>query len=209
MKYQHENNNIRKLVNYLYLYQMIKKLLKISCEKIIHFYSFRSELHNSLSLQKYTKTKIYPIINSVEEISVSILKLKIIIEKYNKDEKHPIESTELSYLISNFFKLINGKIPQDVLKNITPILYFKKINYDNLENEFHNFMLNNPLLISLTRKDTFIISYFTNIFAKKLGYTYADLKNEDFHEKLFPGGQELIKEHTLILKQFLFFNENY
>ena len=68
-------------------------------------------------------------------------------------------------------------------------------------------MMSNPLLISLTRKDSFIISYFTNLFAKKLGYSYAELKNEDFHEKLFPGGQELIKEHTLILKQFLFFNE--
>ena len=208
IKYQQENASIKKLVNYLYLYPIIKKLLKISCEKIIYFYSFRNELHNSLSLQKYTKSKIYPIIKSVEEIKSSLLKLKFLIEKYNKEEKHPIESTELSYLICNLFKLINGKIPQDILKNITPILYFKKMNYDNLENEYHDFMMNNPLIIALTRKDTFNILYFTNIFLNKLGYNFSDLKYEDFHEKLFPGGQELIREHTIMMKQFLFFYKN-
>ena len=208
IKYRQENVFMKKFLNYVFLFNMIKKLLKTACQKIIYFYSFRSDLHNSLSLQKYIKTKIYPVINSSQEIQNSISKLNYLIEKYNKEEKHSIESIELSYLISNFFKLIDGKISQDILKNITPILYFKEMHYKKLENEFHLFMMNNPLIISLTKKDTFNICYFTNIFLDKLGYKFIDLKNQDFHEKLFPGGQEIIKEHTYIMKQFLFFNKN-
>jgi len=208
IKYKQENISLKKLINYLLLYNMIKKLLKYSCEKIIYFYSFRCELHNSLSLQKYIKSKIYPVINASEDVQLSISKLKFLIEKYNKEEKHPIESIELSYLICNFFKLIYGKISQEISDNINPILYFKEMHYEKLENEYHLFMMSNPLIISLTKKDSFIINYFTNIFLNKLGYSFSDLKNKDFHEKLFPGGQDLIKEHSLIMKQFLFCHKN-
>ena len=114
----------------------------------------------------------------------------------------------MSYLICNFFKLLYGRIPQEILNNVNPILNFRDNLYDQLVNEFHIFMMKNPLILSLTKKDTFNISYFTNIFLKKLGYTFADLKNKDFHEKLFPGGEDLVKEHSLILKQFLFFYKN-
>ena len=82
------------------------------------------------------------------------------------------------------------------------------MHYEKLENEYHLFMMSNPLIISLTKKDSFIINYFTNIFLNKLGYTCSDLIHKDFHEKLFPGGQDIIKEHSLILKQFLFFHKN-
>ena len=103
---------------------------------------------------------------------------------------------------------MNGKLTQNFLKNIIPILYFKKIHYEKLENDFHCFMMSNPLVISLANNDSFNITYFTNIFLEKLGYSYSDLKFQDFHEKLFPGWPELIKEHSYIMKQFLFFNKN-
>ena len=77
---------MKKLVNYISLYRMIKKLLEISCGKIIYFNTFKSELHNSLALQKYVKFKIYPIVASAEEIETSISKLKFLIEK-NNDKK--------------------------------------------------------------------------------------------------------------------------
>ena len=207
-KYREDNIAMKKLVNYISLYRMIKKLLEVSCGKIIYFNTFKSELHNSLALQKYVKLKIYPIVASAEEIETSISKLKFLIEKYNKKENNHIESIELCYLISNFFTLINGKISQDILENISPILYFKESHYIKLGNEFHLFMMSNPLIISLTKKDTFNISYFTNFFLDKLGYNYSELKNKDFHEKLFPGEKELAKEHSYVMKQFLFFNKN-
>ena len=207
--YKENNIFIKKILNYILLYLMLKKLLKISCEKIIYFYTFRTELHNSLSLQKYSKSKIYPVINSAEEIQSSISKLKYLLKENYKEEKIPIESIELCYLISNFIKLIDGKISQDIMKYITPLIYFKDSYYDKLSEEFHHFMISNPLIINLTKKDTFNILYFTNFIMDKLGYNYLDLKNKDFHEKLFPGTQELIKEHNLILKEFLFFYKNF
>jgi len=208
IKYNRENLSMKKLIKYLVHYHIIKKLLKISCQNIIFFFSFRDDLHSSLALQKYIKTKIIPVIESAEEIQLSINKLKFIIEKYYNEEKVPLESIELSYLICNFFKLLEGKITQDILKCITPIINFRDLYYEKLVNEFHHFMMSNPLIISLNKKDTFSISYFTNYFLEKLGYSYLELKNQDFHEKLFPGPPDLIKEHTFIMKQFLFYYEN-
>ena len=208
IKYNKENLSMKKLVKYLTFYHIIKKLLKVSCQNIIFFFSFRVDLHNTLSLQKYKKTKIYPVIESAEEIQLSINKLKFLIEKYYNEEKVSIKSIELSYLICNFFKLFEGKISQDILKYITPIINFRDLYYEKLVNELHNFMMSNPLIIALNIKDIFIISYFTNYFLEKLGYSYLELKNQDFHEKLFPGPPELIKEHIFMLKQFLFFYEN-
>ena len=208
IKYNKDNCSMKKLIKFLTFYHIIKKLMKISCQNIIFFCAFRTDLHNSLMLQKYLKTKIYPVIESAEEIQLSINKLKFLIEKHYIEVKIPIQSIELSYLISNFFKLIEGKISQDILKYITPIINFRELYYEKLVNEFHLFMMSNPLIISLTIKDTFNISYFTNYFLEKLGYSYIELKNQDFHEKLFPGSQQLIKEHSFMMKQFLFFYVN-
>jgi len=208
IKYNRENLSMKKLIKYLVNYHIIKKLLKISCQNIIIFFSFRADLHNSLALQKYSKTKVIPFIESAEEIQLSINKLKFIIEKYYNEEKIPLESIELSYLICNFFKLLEGKLSQDILKYIIPIINFRDLYYEKLVNEFHHFMMSNPLIISLNVKDTFNISYFTNYFLEKLGYSYLELKNQDFHDKLFPGSPDLIKEHTFMMKQFLFYYEN-
>ena len=208
IKYKEENIFMKNLSNFFSHIYMVKHLLIISCEKIIYFYKFRKELHNPLALQKYTKTKIYPIINAAKEIKISISKLKHLVKKIFIDEKHPIQSIELSYLLTNFFVLLEGKIPQDILQYISPILNIKETDYKRLINEFHNFLMSNPLIINLTNSDSFDIVYFTNIFLDKLNYTYTDLKNKDFHEKLFPGEQDLCKEHSFILKQFLFFHKN-
>ena len=208
IKYNKENLSMKKIIKYFTLYHIIKKLLKICCQNIIFFFSFRVDLHNTLTLQKYIKTKIHPVIESAEEIQLSINKIKYLIKKFYNEEKVPIESIELSYLICNFFKLIEGKLSQDILKFINPIINFRDLYYEKLVNEFHHFMMSNPLIISLKIKDTFSISYFTNYFLEKLGYSYLELKNQDFHEKLYPGPPDLIKEHTFMLKQFLFFDEN-
>ena len=207
-KYKEDNIKLGQLMEYISLFNIVRKIIKVSCESIIQFYSFRRELHNSLSLQKYKKTKIYQVLQSSDNIQSSIFKLQILLDKLNKDKRHRLESIELSYLICNFFKLLEGRIPQEILSNVQPILHFKDSLYEQLINEFHLFMMNNPLIIGLTQKDTFNIIYFTNIFLKKLGFSFSDLKYKDFHEKLFPGNQELIKEHSLILKQFLFFYSN-
>ena len=207
-KYKKENSMIKKLFNYFGNYFIIKNLIRVSCKKIIYFYNVRAELHSPLFIQKYSKLKASPIINSAEELESSISKLNFLIDKIYKEQNNNIESIELSYLICNFFQLIEGRISQEKLKKITPIFYFKQSHYDNLKNEYHQFMMSEPMIISLTNKDTFDVVYFTNNILEKLGYNYLDLMNKDFHEKLFPGEELLIKEHSLILKQFLFFYNN-
>ena len=207
-KYKKENSIIKKLFHYFSNYFVIKNLLGESCKKIIYFYNIRAEFHSPLFIQKYSKSKAYPIINSAEELESSILKLNFLIDKIYKEQNHNIESIELSYLICNFFQLLEGKISQEKLKKITPIFYFKQYHFENLKNEYHKFMMSEPMIISLTNKDTFDIIYFTNNISEKLGYNYLELINKDFHEKLFPGEEQLIKEHSLILKQFLFFYNN-
>ena len=77
------------------------------------------------------------------------------LDKLNKDKRHRLESIELSYLICNFFKLLEGRIPQEILSNVKPILHLKDSLYEQLINEFHLFMMNNPLIIGLTQKDSF------------------------------------------------------
>ena len=208
INYRIDNIEMKFLVKYIEYYNMIKHFLKTSCEKFIYFYNFRMELRNSLSLQKYAKSKSYSIINAAKEIKSSISKLNFLINKMYQEQKHHLESIELSYLICNFFKLIRGKISQEKLKKIIPIFYFKPVYYEKLLNEFNKFRMSEPLVISLTKKDSFIVLYATNNFLEKLEYSSNDILYKDFHEKLFPGDQELIKEHTLMLKQFLFFYKN-
>ena len=207
--FKEENANLKNIIKYIFFYQMVKRLLKLACEKIICFHKFRRELHNPLILRQYIKTKIYPVINFSLDIQTSIKKLKFIIKKYNEDEKNSIKSIELCYLITNFFKLVDGKLSPVLLQNISPLLHLRRSHYVKILNDFHSFMMNDPLIISLTKKDTFNIMFFTNNILNKLNYTYLDLKNKDFHEKLFPGNSKFIKEHSLIMKQFLFFNNNY
>ena len=64
-------------------------------------------------------------IKSSEQIQSSIIKLKYFLDKLCKEKKHGLESIELSYLICNFFKLLEGRIPQEILDSIKPILNFK------------------------------------------------------------------------------------
>ena len=159
-KYKEENIKLGQIIEYITLFNKVRKIIKISCECIFHFYSFCCELHNSLSLQKYKKIKIYQVLKSSKLIQSSIIKLKYFLDKLCKEKKHGLESIELSYLICNFFKLIEGRIPQEILDSIKPILNFKDALYDQLINEFHLFMMNNPLIIGLTHRDTFKIFKF-------------------------------------------------
>ena len=67
-KYKEDNIKLGQLMEYISLFNIVRKIIKVSCESIIQFYSFRRELHNSLSLQKYKKTKIYQVLQSSDNI---------------------------------------------------------------------------------------------------------------------------------------------
>ena len=209
-KYREENLFLREFINYITLLNDLRKILFNACEIILNFFKFRKILHNPLLFQKYHSTKIYTLLKSSDVLKTSIKKIFTLLRKYYNSKLIKLKSVELSYLICNFFLFTNNMIiPQELLKYISPVVTFKDYLYEELENEYHMFFIYQPLIISLTKKDTFNITYLTNIFCERLGYNLSDLKNQDFHEKLFPSNSEMMKEHELLLKQFLFHDKNH
>jgi hypothetical protein len=64
-----------------------------------------------------------------------------------------------------------------------------------------------PLILALTKNNTFRIIYFSSVINNRLGYYQSELKGKDFHEKLFPGIR-FNKQHELLMKNFLFSDDN-
>jgi hypothetical protein len=115
-------------------------------------------------------------------------------------------SAELSYIISNFFIFIGNKIPNDLRKIINPISDVNLIA-SKLESGYKFLGLVHPLILTLTKTNSFKICYFSSVINNRLGYYKYELKNKDFHQKLFPG-INFLKQHELLMKQFLFFDCN-
>ena len=204
-KYRREHIYLKEFCKYIKYIRIMKQILYSSCENILNFFTFRKELRNPILIQKYYNTKIHPILNSANELKTQIKKLNYIMKIYTHENKQKIQSIELSYLITNFYRLINnGDIPQFILKYINPIVKFKEQQFENLENEYQLYFMSNPLILALTKNDTFTINYFSNILCEKLGFTPNELKYQDFHDKLYPSNPEMSKEHTLLMKQFIF-----
>ena len=207
-KYRKEHIYLKEFFKYIRYIRIIKQILDTSCENILNFFTFRRELHSPILIQKYYNTKIYPILKSANELKTHLKKLNNIMKAYVHENKQKIQSIELSYLITNFYKLINnGDIPQFILKYINPVVKFKEQQFENLENEYQLYFMGNPLILALTKKDTFIINYFSSILCEKLGFTPNELKFQDFHDKLFPSNSEMIREHSLLMKQFIFYEK--
>ena len=207
-KYKREHIYLKEFCKYVRYIRIMKQILDTSCENILNFFTFRKELHNPILVQKYHNTKIYPILKSANELKTQLKKLNYIMKIYTHENKQKIQSIELSYLITNFYRLINnGDIPQIILKYINPIVKFKEHQFENLENEYQLYFMSNPLILALTKKDTFIINYFSSILCEKLGFTPNELKFQDFHDKLFPSNSEMIREHSLLMKQFIFYEK--
>ena len=76
-----------------------------------------------------------------------------------------------------------------------------------MESGYQFLNLIHPLILTLTKNNHFNISYFSSVVCNRLGYFQYELKNKDFHDKLFPGIR-FIKQHELLLKHFLFFDSN-
>ncbi len=119
------------------------------------------------------------------------------IKKKNDDNKI-INNYEISYILFNYYILIHKKIP-DYLKN----KFLTKFNFnniiDNIIQDFNEFNMNYPLIISQNKSDNFSISYCNNFLSNHLNFTQTEIKNKDFHD-LIP--HKIKKEHFFILKQF-------
>ena len=153
---------------------------------------------------KYSKTKKFFEIG--EGLKNNIEKILYFLRYHIHEMNNQSISPELSFIISNFFIFTENKIPKDIIKVINPI-FDVNIIAKKLESGYKFLNLIHPLILTLTEKNTFKISYFSSVISNKLGFFHHELKNKDFHEKLFPGFQ-FIKQHELLMKQFLFFDNN-
>jgi len=205
-KYRKDNNFMETIINYFITSGILKKLIINSCNKLKIIFVFREDLHSPLVIKTYKRSRTKYFINIGKFLKKNIDKILYLlyqdIEKNNKKM-----SIELSYIISNFFIFLEGNIPSD-LKNLLS-LNFDIISIANKLNSGYKFLgLMHPLILSLTQNNTFRIDYFSTVICNRLGYFANELKNKDFHERLFPG-IHFIKQHELLMKQFLFFDYNY
>ena len=205
-KYRKDNLFMTEIINYFVLLALLKKLIISSCDKLKTLFIFRKNLHNPLILKTYKHSNTTKFFEKGEELKYNINKIlhltKTGLNQANKDNI----SAELSYIISNFLLITLNKIPEDLRKIINPNFDLNVIS-SKLESGYKFFNLVHPLILSLTKNNTFNINYFSCVISNRLGFHQHELKDKDFHEKLFPG-VKFIKQHELLMKQFLFFSYN-
>ena len=205
-KYRKDNLFMKEIINYFIFLALLKNLIISSCDKLKALFNFRKNLHNPLILKTYKFSNTNTIFKKGEELRYNIDKIlsltKTGLYAANKDNI----SAELSYIISNFLLITLNKIPDELRKLVNPNFDINSIS-SKLESGYKFFNLVHPLILTLTKNNTFNIAYVSCVISNRLGFLQHELKDKDFHEKLFPG-VKFIKQHELLMKHFLFFSYN-
>ena len=205
-KYRKDNLMMTEIIDYFVLLALLNQLIISSCDKLKTLFNFRKNLHNPLILKTYKHSNTNVFLKKGEELRYNIDKILSLIRLgLNQNNKDNI-SAELIYIINNFLLITLNKIPEDLRKVINSNLDINTIS-SKLESGYKFFNLVHPLILGLTKNNTFNITYFSCVISNKLGFYQHELKGKDFHEKLFPG-VKFIKQHELMMKQFLFFSYN-
>ena len=205
-KYRKDNLFMTEIINYFVLLALLKQLIISSCDKLKSLFNFRKNLHNPIIIKTYKHSNTNAFLKIGEELKYNVDKIlhltRLGLNQENKDNI----SAELIYIISNFLLITLNKIPEDLRKIINPNFDINTISA-KLESGYKFFNLVHPLILTLTKNNTFNITYFSCVISNRLGFHQHELKDKDFHEKLFPG-VKFIKQHELMMKQFLFFSYN-
>ena len=205
-KYRKDYHFMEDIINYFIFSAILKKLVVNSCSKLKLFFSCIKDLHIPIVLKTYKYSKTKKNFEMGDALKKDIDKIFYFLRYHIKEMNQQTISPELSYIISNFFIFIENKIPPDLIKVLNPI-FDVNIIANKLESGYKFLNLVQPLILSLTKNNTFNISYFSSVISNRLGFFQNELKNKDFHEKLFPG-IHFIKQHELLMKHFLFFDNN-
>ena len=205
-KYRKDNLFMTKIIDYFIFSSILNNLIISSCNKLLILFSFQKDLHVPIFIKTINNSKTKKFFNTGNELKKNIDKILLFLRYHLKEMNQHNISAELSYIISNFFIFIGNKIPNDLRKTINPVFDINTIA-NKLESGYKFLNLVHPLILSLTKKNTFQICYFSSIINNRLGYYKYELKHKDFHEKLFPGVR-FLKQHELLMKQLLFFDFN-
>ena len=205
-KYRKDNLFMSAIIDYFLFSAILNNLIINSCYQIKMLFSFQKDLHVPIFIKTFNHSKTKKFFNTGEELKNDIDKILLFLRIHLNIIKQKGISAELSYIISNFFIFTQNKIPNDLRKIINPVFDINSIS-NKLESGYKFLNLVHPLILSLAKNNTFTISYFSSVINNRLGYYHYELKNKDFHDKLFPGIR-FIKQHELLMKQFLFFENN-
>ena len=204
--YRKENHFMNGIIDYFVFSAFLNSLIISSCSNLKVLFNFRRELHIPLLLKSYDNSTINNIFKTGEQLRKNIKKILDILRHQIFSNNRQTISSELSYIISNFFIFVENKIPDDLRKHINPVCDINVLT-EKLESGYKFFNLVHPLILSLTKNNTFSIKYCSCVICNKLGFYIYELKDKDFHEMLFPG-IKFSKQHELLMKNFLFFDYN-
>jgi hypothetical protein len=204
--YRKENQFMNGIIDYFAFSRILNSLIISSCSHLKVLFNFRKELHIPLLLKSYDNSTINNFFKTGEKLRKNIKQiLEILRYQIITNNKQTI-SAELSYIISNFLIFVDNKIPADLRKVINPVFDINALA-DKLEQGYIFFNLVHPLILSLTKNNTFNISYCSSVICNRLDFYQHELKDKDFHEMIFPG-VKFSKQHELLMKNFLFFDNN-
>ena len=205
-RHRKDNKFMKKIIDYFIFSAIFKNLIVSSCNKLKFIFNFRENLHSPIIVKTYNRSHTKNFINVGKLLKKNKEQILYLLYQDMVQNNHNKISVELNYILCNFFIFIDGHIPHDLKYLLN--LSFDIISIGNKLNSGYKFLnLVQPLILSLTPKNTFKMTYFSSVICNRLGYLEQELKNNDFHEKLFPG-KHIIKQHESIMKQFLFFDNN-
>ena len=205
-KFRKDNISMTRLIDYFTFSAILQNLIISSCNKLKILFTFRKDMHIPIILRSFNNSKINKFYKTGEGLKNNIDKiLKFLKYSVNNLTNQGI-SADLSYIVSNFFIFINNKIPNDLRKIINPVFDINIIA-DRLESGYKFLNIAHPLILALTKNNSFKIKYFSSVINNRLGYYKYELMRKDFHEKLFPGIR-FNKQHEILMKTFLFSDDN-
>ena len=204
--YRKENHFMNGIIDYFAFSSILNNFIISSCSNLKVLFNFRKELHIPLLLKSYDNSTINKFFKTGEKLRKNIKQIINILRYQILSNNRQTISAELSYVISNFFIFVENKIPEDLRKLINPVFDINVLT-EKLESGYNFFNLVHPLILSLTKNNTFNIEYCSCVICNKLDFLYHELKDKDFHEMLFPG-IKFAKQHELLMKNFLFFDHN-
>ena len=205
-KYRKDNLLMDEIINYFIFSFILKNLIINSCLKLKLLFNFQKDLHIPLFIKSYNRSKTKKFFEMGEDLKNNIEKIKYLLHQHIKELNQQTISAELSYIMSNFFIFTENKIPYELRKIINPEFDVNTIA-NKLQSGYKFLNIVHPLILTLTKNNKFSIFYFSSVICNRLGFYQYEIKDKDFHEKLFPGTR-FIKQHELLMKQFLFFNIN-
>lgn len=191
----------------------IKKLMLKNCENFENLIYIKKTFDNNRltfgnrdSTMDVNFQKIYNnienIFSSCENLNKNYRKLTSFLKENFKTQR--LKNVELSYILCNFFNLINKEIPFELRNLFLQIDSYPIVN--SFTSAYEEKKMCHPLILTITRSDGFLIKYISQKLCDLIQYKKKELINEDIHT-LIP--QQFLEQHKTIIKKIIFLEYEY